>query len=91
MTVEHVGREHRFVVRVAGGEAVLEYSLPEPGVMDIESTFVPEVARGRGVGGALVEAALQHARERGWRVIPTCWYVGTWVRGHPEYRELIRK
>jgi predicted GNAT family acetyltransferase len=91
MQVEHHPAEGRFVSRTAAGDAVLSYSMAEAAVMDIESTWVPPAARGGGVGGLLVEAALAHARSRGWRVIPTCWYVGTWVADRPEYRDLIRR
>jgi predicted GNAT family acetyltransferase len=89
MKIEHLSHQHRFVARLAEAEAVLDYSMPAPTVMDIESTFVPPTARGNGIGGALVEAALGHARERGWRVIPTCWYVGTWIRSHPAFRDVL--
>jgi hypothetical protein len=57
--------------------------------MDIESTYVPTAARGRGVGGALVSGALDYARTEGLEVVPTCWYVGTWVASHPEYANLL--
>lgn len=51
--------------------------------------YVLPAARGRGIGGALVQAALTYARAEGRRVIPTCWYVGTWVAEHPEFRDLL--
>jgi uncharacterized protein len=87
--IEHVPAHHRFVVRLPDGDAVLAYRDTPAGPMDIRKVYVPESARGRGLGGALVEAALVHAREAGRRVIPTCWYVGTWVDEHPEFRDLL--
>ena len=89
MSVEHLPSSHRFVARLPEGQAVLSYHMDRPDVMNIESTFVPPAARGRGVGGELVRAALTHARANQWRVIPTCWYVGSWVDSHPEFRDLL--
>jgi uncharacterized protein len=91
MRVEHRESEGRFLTPTDGGEAVLWYAMRAPEVMDIESTYVPAADRGRGVGGVLVQAALDHARARSWRVIPSCWYVGTWVAAHPEYRDLLHR
>ncbi len=89
MKVAHAPAAHRFVALLPEGEAVLVYQMKSKSVMDVLSTHVPEAARGRGIGGALVEAALIHARTHNLRVIPSCWYVETWVEQHPEYRELM--
>lgn len=88
--VRHEAAEHRFVLPLPEGDAVLEY-LPRPGVMDILSTVVPQPARGHGTGGRLVAAAMDHARSQGWRVIPSCWFVRTWVGDHPEYQDLLHR
>jgi predicted GNAT family acetyltransferase len=88
MAIEHLTAHHRFVARLPEGDAVLTYRLKEDR-LDIRTTYVPPAARGRGTGGALVEAALLHARAAGLKVIPTCSYVGPWVAAHPEYRELL--
>jgi predicted GNAT family acetyltransferase len=89
MNVAHETAAHRFVVSLPEGQAMLIYEMKSKGIMEVLSTYVPVAARGRKVGGALVLAALTHARAHSLRVIPTCWYVGTWVDQHPEYRELL--
>lgn len=89
MKVAHEPGAHRFVARLPEGDGVLVYEMRSKTVMDVLTTYVPQGARGRGVGGALVEAALTHARDHKLGVIPTCWYVETWVGQHPEYRELL--
>ena len=91
MKIEHNPAAHRFVARLPEGEAVLAYQLKSKDVMDVLSTHVPAAARGRGVGGALVEAAMTHARGHNLRVIPSCWYVETWVGQHPEFQGLLVK
>lgn len=89
MNVVHETAFHRFVATLPEGQAVLIYAMKSEGTMEVLSTYVPVAARGRKVGGALVAAALTHARKHRLQVIPTCWYVGTWVDQHPEYRELL--
>ena len=32
---------------------------------------------------------MDFARERRFRIIPSCWYVQGWVERHPEYQALI--
>ena len=89
MRIEHNPAARRFVARLPEGTAVLDYEMTSKDVMDVLSTQVPSGGRGRGVGGALVEAALTHARQNNLRVIPSCWYVGTWVEQHPEFRSIL--
>lgn len=90
MEVTRNEKRHRFEVDTGEGIGVLEYSEPEVGVLDLQHTNVPEAARGRGAGDALVRAALDYARESGDKVIPTCPYVAAWIGRHPEYKEMIR-
>jgi hypothetical protein len=78
------------IVCASSRTETLRYSMPSLRLMDIESTFVPSAARGRGVGAALVERALEHARNEGYQVIPSCWYVKRWVERHPDYAGLLR-
>lgn len=45
--------------------------------------------RGKGVGGRLVQASLDSARERGLAVLPSCPFVRSWLEKHPDYAELV--
>lgn len=89
MEVIHSPAEQRFVLFLPGGEAVLEYVPLPDGTLNIVRTVVPAAARGQGWGGRLVRAALDHARAEGVQVIPTCWFVTTWVGVHTEYQDLL--
>ena len=89
MRVEHEETQRRFVVRVNGDEAELAYQLVSPTVMDIQHTWVPRGARGHGVAEALATAAFEYARERGYRVIPTCPFVRKWLGTHPDEAKLV--
>ncbi len=89
MDVERNESRHRFEAETEGGMAVLEYSEPRPGVLDLQHTDVPPAARGGGVGDALVRSALEYARGHGQKVIPTCPFVAAWLGRHAEYRDLV--
>jgi predicted GNAT family acetyltransferase len=70
--------------------AVLHAPRGDDGVWDLRSTQVPGELEGRGIAGALVRAALERVAENeGDRVRPSCSYVGTWLRRHPEWMELV--
>lgn len=89
MKVDHREGEQRFVVRLGNEEAEMEYARPGRGLMDIQHTYVPASARGRGVAEALATAAFNYARERGDRVIPSCPFVRRWLASHPEEAALV--
>jgi predicted GNAT family acetyltransferase len=89
MEIIHDRAGTRFHASVPGGVAVLRYHLREPRIMDILSTYVPPAARGQGVAGALVQTALRHAESEGYSVVPSCWYVRTWVDRNPAYAGLL--
>ncbi len=89
MHVEHNREAHRFYIEVPGGTAELAYQEMGEGILDLVSTYVPPAARGQGLAGRLVEAAMAHARAEGLRIIPSCWYVADWLRSHPEAADLL--
>ncbi len=86
--VRHETERRRFVVDVDGREAALTYRRLGEDTLDLDHTYTPPAARGRGVASALVRAALDHARKEGLRVLPTCPYVASWLEHHPEYADL---
>lgn len=89
--VVHEPTRRRFVARAGGRESHLFYIPAEQGVVEFRTTYVDPALRGQGVGEKLVLAALAWAKDEGLAVIPTCWYVGTVVRRHPEFEGLLRR
>ena len=86
--IAHDPNGQRFHTSVDGHEAFLEYAL-DGGVLVIRHTEVPEQIGGRGIAGALVQAALAHARGQGLNVSPRCAYAAAYMRRHPEYADLV--
>lgn len=89
MNVEHDEQQGRFSVRIDDDEAELMYTVPGPGIMDIQHTFVPDSARGHGVAELLANAAFEYARAHHYRVVPTCPFVRRWLGTHPEEAKLV--
>lgn len=87
--VVHDPRELRFRMQLEGGVAELAYVPVSDSVLDLYSTWVPPAERGRHIAERLVRAALAYARERGLRVVPSCWYVRRWMEAHPEHADLL--
>ncbi len=86
-TIKHDPDTRRFNTVVDGVAGHVEYELAA-GVMTLTHTIVPPAIGGRGIAGALVKAALDHARREGWKVVPQCSYADTWIRRHPDYQDL---
>ena len=55
-------------------------------------TEVDDAFEGQGVGSSLVRRSLDQLRERdGLRVTASCPFVRSWMRKHPEYRDLASR
>ena len=80
---------HQFETRVDGQLALLAYS-ERAGVIEMLHTEVPPAFEGHGVGNELARAALEYARAKKLRVIPTCPFVRSYIRRHPQYAELTK-
>lgn len=86
--IEHDADGERFVAEVEGGTAELSY-LAREGALDLIHTYVPDEARNEGVGSALAEFAVAHARQNGLRIIPSCPFVRAWLNDHPEAADVV--
>lgn len=88
-TIRHTADDRQFVCTHEGARSVLRYEEAGPTVLDYSSTFVPPEVRNRGVGSRLVRYALDYARDSGFTIRPSCWFVAEFIERHPEYRHLI--
>ncbi len=85
--IQHDADGHRFTTVVDEVTAHVEYELAGD-VMTLTHTVVPSAIGGRGIAGALVKAAFDHARSQGWKVLPQCSYADSWMQKHPDYSDL---
>lgn len=73
----------RFQTEVDGYTAELTYRLTGDRMV-ITHTGVPPAIEGRGIGSALVRAAVEDATARDLTIVPLCPFVGAWLDRHPE-------
>jgi predicted GNAT family acetyltransferase len=64
-------------------KAVLKYRLDKVNRVDFYNTFVPKLARGKGIAEALVDAALAWADKNNFEKQASCWYVQKHLDSEP--------
>jgi uncharacterized protein len=89
MTVTDRPDQLRYEIDVDGEVAGFLLYRIEPGVLELVHTDVDPKWEGKGVGGALVQGALDDVRARGLKVRPYCPCVAAYIRRHPEYEDLV--
>ena len=82
MTIEpdHQPERQRFIVQTGDGEALLEYRLLQDNGIDFTRIFVPEPFRGQGTAEKLARAGLGWAREQGYEIQASCWYMARFLK-----------
>lgn len=79
----------RYEITVDGELAgYAEYAEVE-GLTAFTHTVVEDSFEGQGVGGDLVQGALDDVRASGTKVIPLCSFVSGWIDRHDDYADLV--
>jgi predicted GNAT family acetyltransferase len=88
LDVKNDEKAKKFYATVDGHEAVIEYEKTGD-VYNLLHTFVPEELRGHGIADQLANGALEEIRRQGARFLPTCPYIQSFLKHHPEYQENV--
>ena len=86
--VSHDSAASQFEIRTDAGTALLRYA-KHGSTIDLQHTEVPAPLEGEGYGAALAKAALEYARAEHLTVIPSCPFVSTYIKRHPENADLV--
>jgi len=78
--VRHEPDQDRFVIDKEGAQAVLEYRMSAPTVVDFHHTYSPNEFRGQGLAGKLVSTGVAWARAQNFKVVGSCSYVAAWLQ-----------
>jgi len=78
----------RFELTVDGHTGFLKYAQRGDRIELLHTEVPPELA-GRGIGGMLAKAALDHAKQAGLKVTATCPFVKKYVARNAEYAHLL--
>jgi len=90
MSVRDNTERRRFEMDVDGGVAFANYRADDS-VVVVTHTEVPAALQGRGVGNRFVREMLDLIRASGRKVVPACGFVAAFIRGHPEYQDLLAR
>lgn len=74
---------HRLEIRIDDQIAHLDYTLHD-GRLRLVHTVVPDELGGRGLGGVLVQAALDKAVAGDLEVVVVCPFARSWLEKHPD-------
>jgi len=84
-------QHHHYALSVDGKSAAhIEYRMHGEGTIELVHTEVGKAFEGRGLGSQIAKFALDDARKRGLKVIPTCSYIAGWIQKHPDYGDLVK-
>jgi predicted GNAT family acetyltransferase len=89
LEVKHDEPGRRYFAVVDGQESVCDYGPAGDKTLVFSHTYVPPELRGRGIAEELVRQALEDVRKRGYKVIPSCWFVRVYIDRHSQYRDLL--
>ena len=87
LVVLHKPEKSRFEIVIDEYVAELVYRL-DGDVITFTHTGVPSELEGNGIGSIIVRAGLDHAREQGYKVVPLCSFVDSYMTRKPEYADL---
>jgi predicted GNAT family acetyltransferase len=81
--------EHQFEIYVDDELAGFTIYRARPGIRAFIHTEIDPAFEGQGLGGQLITAALDLARENGDDVLPFCPFVNNFIATHEDYLELV--
>lgn len=84
--MEFIKERERIYANDENGKMICEITFPEvePGLFDIDHTFVDDSLRGQGIAGKLMDQAVETIRENGGNIRATCSYAVTWLEKNPQ-------
>jgi predicted GNAT family acetyltransferase len=90
ITEEDKGSGGRYLGELDGHFGEMTFSRASPHLIIIDHTQVDDALRGKGIGQALAQHAVDKAREGGWKIIPLCPFFRAQVQRHPEWSDVIQ-
>ena len=79
---------HRLELDIEGSIAFVEFKLLHDMLLLIH-TEVPTTLEGKGVAGAIVQKALQYAKDNNYKIVPLCPFVQSYLKRHKEWNDIV--
>lgn len=81
----------RYVAVIDGHEAEMTFTRAGDRLIIIDHTGVPEALRGRKVGQALVQKAVEDARAEGKQILPLCPFAKAQIARNAQWQDVLQK
>jgi predicted GNAT family acetyltransferase len=78
---------HSFEIFIDGRRAFIDYKLRD-GNYYLVHTEVPPELEGHGIAGALVEKTFNYLESNGYKMLPYCAYIQSYLKRHPGWERL---
>jgi hypothetical protein len=85
----HFPGKQRFELKSGPGEPAFISYRERGDTIVIEHTYVPPALRGKGTAADLTHDTLLEARRLGWKIVPDCSYVETYIQRNPEFVDVL--
>ena len=79
---------HHLELPIDGSIAFIDFKLVGNKLFLIH-TEVPHALEGQGAGTAIVQKALQYARDNHYTVVPICPFVQLYLKRHPAWNDIV--
>lgn len=88
--ISHDAERQRYFTIIDGTEAYLTYETPQPHIMHITHTIVPDRLGGRGLGKRLVTRAIEDAiMVRAQKISSSCWFATKLIEKNPDWQKAL--
>jgi predicted GNAT family acetyltransferase len=84
----HDNSKNMFYINIEDKISYLKYRVVS-NIIEFYVTFVEPSLRGKGIAAGLVEDAIAYAKEKGYKILPTCSYTAEYINRKKEYKELL--
>ena len=79
---------HRLELEIEGSIAFVEFKLLRD-MLFLIHTEVPPALEGKGVARAIVQKALQYAKDNNYKIVPICPFVQSYLKRHKEWNDMV--
>ena len=79
---------HRLELEIDGSIAFIDYKLLRDRLFLIHTEVPPEL-KGKGAGSAIVQKALQYAKDNNYKLVPICPFVQSYLKRHKEWNSIV--
>src|SRR5258705_5633626 len=81
-------QSNRLELQIDGELAFIEYTLRHDTLFLIHTEVSP-LLKGKGAGSAIVQKALQYAKDHHYKIVPTCSFVQSYLTKHQEWNDIL--